>query len=482
MNLREELNQLAAEKILILDGAMGSLIQAEHLSERDFRGKRFADHGKPLLGCSEVLCLTRPDLISGIHEAYLEAGADIIETCSLNATSICLDYYGLKNFAREISAASAAIAKKAADKFSDSNKRRFVAGSIGPTEKSATFTPDMDRPLDRQITWDELAASYYDNALGLIEGGADILLIETAYDSLNIKAALFAILRLGRDLGRDIPVMVSATVTENGRLLTGQTPEAFCVSMIHANPWALGLNCSHGAEKLKAPLSHLAALAPCPVCFYPNAGLPDFRGNYSDTPETMAASVESCIKEGLVNIVGGCCGSTPAHIAAIAQMAGNYRPREISRSGNKRFFAGTEILELENETCLSEIKNKIREPWQNAMDSGDYEEAMEIARRYISKEHKIGSNESGFLEISSDRAPDPVNTLRGFLFLAASYPDLAAFPVLVESDNWDIIKEGLKCFQGRGLVRYTGTLHGKDELQNKSGEILSYGAVLIIHY
>jgi len=475
MDIRKKLSEAAAQRILILDGAMGSMIQAfrspegNPLGEEDFRGARFAQHDKNVKGCNDLLCLTRPDVIAGIHEAYLDAGADIITTCSFNSTLISLKDFGLESLSREISTASAALARKAADKFSSSEKPRFVAGSMGPTAKSATFTPDMDRPWERQISWDELEAAYYENARGLVEGGADFLLIETVFDSLNAKAALSAIKRLSQELGRDIPAMVSATVSEAGRLLTGQTAEAFCASMLPAEPWALGLNCSFGVEKLKAPLEKVSAFAPCLVGFYPNAGLPNREGRYSDTPEIMAAAAETCMKEGLVNIIGGCCGSTPAHIAAIAKKAQAYKPRSVPAAPrNKTILAGTQTLEIDDED-LVDLKAVATAPWQSALDEGNYEEAIDIAREEAEKGLKI-------LVINTDKAPDPLRAIESFIFLAASFSDLAKLPILIESASWDVIERGLKCFQGRGLVRYLGL---PNKVADKQKTISYYGAILL---
>ncbi|MDR0313736.1 MAG: homocysteine S-methyltransferase family protein, partial [Treponema sp.] len=430
------------------------------------RGERFARHTTNLKGCNDILCLTKPEVISGIHEAYLEAGADIIETCSLNATTVSLKDYGLEDLAREMSRAAASIARKAADKFSTPEKPRFVAGSIGPTAKSAFFTQDIDHPEKRQISWDELDAAYYENARGLIEGGADFLLIETVYDSLNAKAALFAINRLSAELGRDIPAMVSATVSESGRMLTGQTSEAFCASMMHSDPLALGLNCSFGAEALKAPLQKLSAFAPCPVLFYPNAGLPDRQGVYSDTSEIMARAAEACMKDGLINIIGGCCGSTPAHIAAIAEAAKNYKPRLIPDQYKKTILSGTQVLKIEKETIANSLNTAF--PWQSALDSGNYEEAVEIARDY--------NKELYILPICPDKAPDPLAALKGFIFQASAFSELAELPILIESSHWDVIEAGLKCLHGRGAVRYIAS---EETCREKTEIIRAYGAILI---
>lgn len=481
---------------MILDGAMGSMIQAwrsqdnKPLEEKDFRGDLFAGHPKSLRGCNDVLCLTRPDIITGIHEAYLEAGADIIETCSLNSTSVGLADYGLEKHAFEISRAAASLARKAADKYTatDKDKPRFVAGSMGNTPRSAVFTPDMDNPGMRQVTWDELEAAYYENARGLVEGGADFLLIETIFDGLNAKAALAAIGRLAVRLGRDVPAMVCATVTENGRLLTGQTVQAFCASMLHANPLSLGLNCSFGIDKLRSPLEKIAAFIPCPVIFYPNAGMPDSCGHYSDTPDIMAAAADLIMKSGLVNIIGGCCGSTPAHIAAIAKNAQNFKPREFFTAnrtkgmhtnkivlGNKQIFAGTQIHEISlDKNYLLTVSNKIfgNVPWQTVLDNGNFEEAIEIARETAEKDLQ-------FLAVCTDKAPDPLAAARNFIFLASAYSDLAVFPVFIKSSRWDVIEEGFKCFQGCGLYMYTGTPAGEADAIKEHEIYRCFGAVRV---
>ena len=472
---KQDLENAAAEKILILDGAMGTMVQkyrspeGNALGEEDFRGERFADHHKPLKGCNEILCLTRPDIIQGIHEAYLEAGADIIETCSFNATSVSLKDFGLESLSRELSKTAAALARKAADRFSFPKKRRFVAGSMGPTSKSAVFTPDLDNPGKRQISWDELEAAYYENAWGLVEGGADFLLIETVFDCLNARAALSAIKRLSKKMGREIPVMVSATVSEAGRLLTGQTAEAFCASILYAEPWAVGLNCSFGAEALKTTLEKISAFASLPVGFFPNAGLPDGKGIYSDTPELMAAAAELCMKEGLINIIGGCCGSTPDHIAAIAEKARNHKPRSVPVPRKNITLAGTEIFEVKDENFLK-ISGAV--PWQEALNRGDYEEAIEIAR---------DTEGLAILFVCADKAPDPRGTVKNFIFLASAYSDLSKLPVFIESTNLKVIEEGLKCFQGRGLARYLPAEQGPEAVTPEEAicKIEDYGAMSV---
>ncbi|MDR2618750.1 MAG: homocysteine S-methyltransferase family protein [Treponema sp.] len=460
MTTRERLNDAAAGRILILDGAMGSLIQAwrspegQPLGEDDFRGSRFSGHKTPLLGCNDLLCLSRPDVISGIHEAYLEAGADIIETCSFNSTAVSLAGFGIGDLAYEVSAAAAGLARKAADRYSSAEKPRFVAGSMGPTAKSASITSDMDRPGSRAVTWDELEAAYYDNARGLIEGGADLLAVETVFDSLNAKAALFAINRLAVERGADIPVMVSATISESGRLLTGQRIESFCEAVIHAKPWAVGLNCSFGAEAIRPFAAELVACAPVLTVVYPNAGLPDRQGVYSETPEIMAGHIEACLKEGFLNIVGGCCGSTPAHIAAIAARAKDCRPRKppvVSRAG----------------AAAAGIPGADR-AFQESVDAGNYEDAVETARDLAAQGVKG-------LSLKPGKAPDPAAFVRDFIFLGNCFPAVVELPLYIESSGWAVLETALKCLQTRSFVRYSGAPEESAEYREKARLIRAYG-------
>ena len=492
VNVREKLGQIAAERILILDGAMGSMIQAYRspqgypLSEDDFRGVteggkeggRFRDHPVPLRGCNDLLCLTQPRLISGIHEAYLEAGADIIETCSFNATSISLADYGLGDAAYELSAAAAALARKAADRFSSADKPRFVAGSMGPTSKSASMSPDMMDPGKRAVTWDELAAAYYDNARGLLDGGADILIIETIFDTLNAKAAIFAARRLGHERGIDVPLIVSATVSEGGRLLAGQTVEAFCVSVLHGDPVALGLNCSFGADKLKPHIASLSAAAPCLVCAYPNAGLPNRQGEYDESPETMAGCVEEYLRDGLVNIAGGCCGSTPDHIAAIAAAAKNYTPRQVPERPKKTMLSGLKALEVSRErglTCIGERTNAAgSDEFLCLIKNRDYDGAAEVAR-------EMAEQEAALIDVCMDHASlDSKAAMTGFLNLALQYPDIAGLPMMIDSASWDVIEAGLKCLQGKGLANSLSLKNGDAEFLRLARLARDYGAAIVV--
>ena len=496
MSIRKQIGQIARERILILDGAMGSMIQAyrkadgEPLLEDDFRGltgkvygERFRNHPVPLKGCNDLLCITMPDIIYGIHEAYLEAGADIIETCSFNSNAVSLADYDLTALAYELSAASARLARKAADAYAVPDKPRFVAGSIGPTSKSASIPIDMNDLGKRAISWDELDAAYYDNARGLLDGGADLLILETIFDTLNAKAAIFAVHRLARERGIDVPLIISATVSNGGRLLSGQSIAAFCVSVQHANPLALGLNCSFGADKLK---THVAAVSeaasfgfsPCMVCAYPNAGLPNRQGMYEESPESMANHIEEYMREGLVNIIGGCCGSTPSHIAAIAGKTVKYKPRPVPEPKHKTYLAGNEVLEISRNRLLSYIVEQANvatnSEFLEMIKEGDYDGAVDLAL-------EMAGGETALIDVCmQDDALDEKNAMVTFLKIALQYPELASHPVMINSVNWDVLEAGLKCLKGKGLVNSISLKDGDEEFLNKAHLIRAYGAAVVI--
>jgi len=492
MTIREQLNSIAKKRVLILDGAMGSLIQGLNLDEKDYRGSLFAEHPAPLKGCNDLLCLTKPEAIGAIHDAYLEAGADIIETCSFNSNSITLSDYGLGHLSYEISAAAAGLARSSAENFSKNGKPRFVAGSIGSTAKGASLYPDVSNPEKRSVYWDELEAAYYDNARGLLDGGADILLIETIYDTLNAKAALFAVSCLLEERQIDVPIIISAAVcgeTLPGRLLSGQTLEAFCISVMHADPWAIGLNCSFGAEKLLPHIRMLSKTVPCLVSAYPNAGLPDQSGRYEETPEVMSAGIETYLKEGLVNIVGGCCGSAPAHIAAIAEKAARYIPRtaaDIDRSeasspcsvASSSFFSGLEPFYAEGNTI--NIRNMAlaaklpalavqKEEFQKSLSEGEYEDAADTARDLVEYGVPI-------LDIKTDDE----NTIGKFLDYALMNPYIAKVPFMINSSRFKVLETGLKRLQGRSLSGPVNLEEGEAEFLRKVQLVHRYGAAAVI--
>jgi 5-methyltetrahydrofolate--homocysteine methyltransferase len=517
MSVKETLISIAAKRILILDGAMGSLIQSLHLTEADFRGERFASHQTNLLGCNDLLCLTKPQAISAIHEDYLAAGADITKTCSFNATAISLADYGLADYglgalAYEISRAAAALARKAADAFSTPDKPRFVAGSIGPTAKTASLSPDVDDPAKRGIYWDELEAAYYENARGLADGGADIFLVETIYDTLNAKAALFAIDRVLAERRAGIPLIISATVSgDSGRLLSGQTIDAFCASALHAGPWAIGLNCSFGAEKLLPHVRALAAAAPCLVSAHPNAGLPNQLGSYDETPQTMAALIEPYLREGLVNIVGGCCGSTPAHIKAIAETAAAARPRPVPGKKPVSVLSGLELLRIGKRgevsppaanpagsplppsaggspatppefapapyhlTIIGERANVAgSKQFLRLISEENYGEALALVRNMIESGAEI-------VNIGMDDAMlDAKKAMAAFLDHALADPEIARVPCMIDSSRWDVIELGLKRLQGKGLVNSITLKEGETEFLRRASLVRRYGAAVVV--
>jgi 5-methyltetrahydrofolate--homocysteine methyltransferase len=478
MSVREQLNCIAEQRILILDGATGSLIQTHHLEEADYRGKEFASHPVPLAGCNDLLCLTRPELIGSIHEAYLKAGADIISTCSFNATSVSLADYGLGERAYDISRAAARLARKAADRYSSAAKPRFAAGSMGPTPKSLSISPDIDDPGKRSVTWDELEAAYYDNARGLADGGADILLIETVFDTLNAKAALFAVSRLREERNIDIPVMISATVSDaSGRLLAGQTLEAFAVSILHGRPWSLGLNCSLGAEKMLPHLEALAAVSPVWTSCYPNAGLPDKFGAYRESPSETAGFIRFFFEKGLVNIAGGCCGTNPEHIAEIARLAESYPPRKPPKDSRlHRFFAGLEVLDpdkgfvdIGERTNVAGSKKFLR-----LVKERSWEQALDIARA-------MADEGAGVIDVCMDDALlDPKASMIRFLNLGLSDPGIARLPVMADSSSWDVLEAALKCIQGKGIVNSISLKEGEAECLRRALLIRRYGAAVVV--
>jgi 5-methyltetrahydrofolate--homocysteine methyltransferase len=491
-NVRKTLNAIAARRIIILDGAMGSLIQSYGLTEEDFRGGRFAGHPVKLLGCNDLLCLSRPDLIRRVHAEYLEAGADITKTCSFNATAVSLEHFGLAGYAYEISRAAAALARETADRFSTPEKPRFVAGSLGPTAKNGSLPPDINCPEKRAVTWDELAAAYYDNARGLLDGGADILLIETIIDTLNAKAAIFAINRLLGE-GRPVPpLMLSATMASaastGGRILAGQNLAAFCVSVAHAEPWALGLNCSFGAETLKSSAAELGALSArlggsWLTSAHPNAGLPNRLGGYDESPESMALKMEPYFKEGLLNIAGGCCGTTPAHIAALAELAKRYPPRPIPGQSPSPWAPVTRLsalvdIEIGNGAEFTVIgEGAEKGEFFSYLREENYDDALAMAAAVIGEGASI-------IEVRvDDEAPDADRAMRNFLNFALQDPEFARTPLMLSSSRWDLIEAGLKCAQGKCLVNCTGPGNSggePEEFARRAGIARSFGAALVV--
>jgi 5-methyltetrahydrofolate--homocysteine methyltransferase len=492
------LEQLLKERILILDGGMGSMIQQYALTEEDYRGERFAHLPGQMKGNGDVLCLTRPDVIQEIHAAYLEAGADIIETNSLNITSISMADYGLEAHVGELNRAAARIAKEVADRYTrlNPNKPRFVAGSIGPTNKMASISPDIANPAYRSVTFDELRIAYAEQICALIEGGVDALLTETAFDTLNIKAALMAAEQSMLQLKKTIPVMVSFTIAgKSGRLLSGQTLEAALTSISHAGLLSVGLNCSFGAQDMKPFLKEIKQIAPCYTSAHPNAGLPNSLGQYDESPETMASHIKEYIDEGLVNIVGGCCGTTPAHIAAIANVVANSTSAVAGLTRNPLitedytlFLSGLDVLKIKHNypndgthepaaatfTLIGERCNVAgSRKFLRLIKEGKYEEALSIARKQVEDGAQI-------LDINvDDGLLDGVKEMTAFLNFMASDPDVVRVPVMIDSSNWEIIEAGLKCLQGKSIVNSISLKAGEKDFLEKARAVRSYGAAVI---
>lgn len=479
------LKELIQNKTLILDGAMGTMIQAHKLTEPDFRGEHFADSEVLLKGNYDVLSLTRPDIITQIHEAYLEAGADIIETNTFSSTTIAQADYGLSHCVDLLNYESAQLAKRAAEKFSllTPDKPRFVAGVLGPTNKTASLSPDVNRPGYRAISFEELRIAYRGQATALLNGGADLLMIETVFDTLNAKAALFAIDELSQELGYQIPIMVSGTVTDaSGRILSGQTLEAFVNSIAHIPLLSIGLNCGWGAKQLKTYALELEKVSPYPISIHPNAGLPNEFGQYDQTPQIMSQEIESLIQNSAIRIIGGCCGTTPEHIQVIAELAkqadlqkATYTPKQKSKvltlSGLEPFkynenIAFVNVGERTNVTGSKKFLRLIKEK--------KYEEALAIAREQVEGGAQI-------IDINMDEGMlDGAQEMKTFLNLIASEPEIAKVPVMIDSSKWEVIEAGLQCLQGKGVVNSISLKSGEAEFIHHAKLIKSYGAAVIV--
>ena len=468
-------------RILVLDGAMGTMIQGYRLGEDDFRGDRFAGHGRPLRGANDVLSLTRPEVIREIHEGYLAAGADIVETNTFNATSISMADYGLESSAYEMNLASARIARAAADGFTalDPSRPRFVAGILGPTNRTASLSPDVNDPGFRNITFDALAEAYDEQARGLIDGDVDLLMVETVFDTLNAKAALFSIRSLLDRCGLDMPVMVSGTVVDaSGRTLSGQTVEAFLNSVRHGDLLAIGLNCALGAAALRPHVEELATRADILVSCHPNAGLPNELGLYDETPESMAAQLGEFARAGFLNIVGGCCGTTPAHIQAIADAVAGVEPRRIPNIERRTRLSGLEPLNLGPDSLFANIGERTNVTgsahFRRLINEDDYEAALQVARQQV-------ENGAQLIDVNMDEGLlDSEAAMVRFLSLIASEPDISRVPIVVDSSKWSILEAGLKCVQGKGIVNSISLKEGEEVFREQARIVRRYGAAVIV--
>ena len=472
------LKQLLDQRILVLDGAMGTMIQRYGLGEREFRGERFAHTDVELKGNNDLLCLTAPHIIDEIHRAYLEAGADIIETNSFNANAISMADYRLEGAVREINLAAARLARQAADDYSTAEKPRFVAGSVGPTNKSCSMSPDVENPALRSLHFDTLAAAYREQMEALVEGGVDLLLVETIFDTLNAKAALWAARQAMESAGREVPVVLSVTVTESGRTLSGQTLEAFLTSVSHASLLAVGLNCSFGARDMKPWLQRLAAMAPCYVSAYPNAGLPNQLGEYDETPQSMAVQIKEFIDEGLVNIVGGCCGTTPEHIAAYRELVAGAAPRRPASRDHRLHLSGLDDLVVSRETNFVNIGERCNvagsRKFLRLIHEKNYAEALDIARQQVEAGAQV-------IDINMDDAMlDARDEMVNFLNLIVSDPDIYRVPVMIDSSKWEVISAALKCLQGKAIVNSISLKEGEELFLQHAREIKRMGAAVVV--
>lgn len=475
------MQQLINERILVLDGAMGTMIQQYNLSEADFRGERFKDLPGLLKGNNDMLCLTRPDVIEEIHRKYLEAGADIIETNTFNATAVSMADYHMQAYCREINLAAARLARKIADEYTarTPEKPRFVAGSVGPTNKTCSMSPDVNNPAFRALTFDELSEAYREQMEALLEGGVDAILIETIFDTLNAKAAVLAAETAMQNLGRKVSLMLSVTVSDvAGRTLSGQTLDAFLASVQHADIFSIGLNCSFGARQLKPFLEQLARRAPYYISAYPNAGLPNSLGQYDQTPEEMAAEVKEYIDEGLVNIIGGCCGTTEAYIAKYQELIKDAKPHAPAPKPDYLWLSGLELLEVTPEINFVNVGERCNvagsRKFLRLINEKKYDEALSIARKQV---------EDGALVIDvnmDDGLLDAAEEMTTFLNLVASEPDIARVPVMIDSSKWEVILAGLKCVQGKCIVNSISLKEGEEAFVEHARTVKQYGAAVIV--
>ena len=478
---KTRLQQLLSERILLLDGAMGTMIQARRLSDAEFRGERFADFPYDLAGNNDLLSLTQPDIIREIHCANLEAGADIIETNTFNSTRAAQADYHLEHVAYELNLKATQIARSAADQYNDldSDKPRFVAGILGPTSRSASISPDVNDPGFRNTSFDELVDDYYSSTEGLIDGGADIVMIETSFDTLNAKAAVFAVHKCLSDRELSLPIMVSGTITDaSGRTLSGQTVGAFCHSMSHADALSIGFNCALGAEQLRPHIEEMASSVPIMVSVHPNAGLPNEFGEYDQSPAEMASLVGEFARSGFVNIVGGCCGSTPAHIAELARVIRGVTPRKPPNIKPACRLSGLEAFSMTPESMFVNIGERTNVTgsarFARLIKEENFDEALEVARQQVEAGAQI-------IDINMDEGMlDSQAAMDKFLKLVASEPDISRVPMMLDSSKWEIIETGLKCTQGKSIVNSISLKEGEEDFLNKAALCLKYGAAVIV--
>ncbi|HSH88266.1 MAG TPA: homocysteine S-methyltransferase family protein, partial [Methylophilus sp.] len=482
------LREALSKRILILDGAMGTMIQQYKLTEADYRGERFKDFQGPagerelfVKGNNELLTLTQPQVIQEIHEKYLAAGADIIETNTFGATSVAQDDYHMAQLVYEMNVEAAKLAKAACDKYSTPDKRRFVAGALGPTPKTASISPDVNDPAARNVSFDQLVVSYMEQIRGLVDGGADILMVETIFDTLNCKAALFAIETFFEEQGRTWPIMISGTVTDaSGRILSGQTVTAFWHSVRHVKPLTVGLNCALGATLMRPYAEELSKVADTFVCIYPNAGLPNPMSDtgFDETPDVTSSLVKEFAESGFINIAGGCCGTTPPHINAIYSAIKDIPPRQVPELPVSTKLSGLEPFIIDESSLYVNVGERTNVTGSKAFArmiiNEQYEEALSVARQQV-------ENGAQVIDINMDEGMlDAVKAMKHFLNLVASEPDIARVPIMIDSSKWAVIEAGLKCVQGKAIVNSISMKEGETEFLRQAKLCQRYGAAVVV--
>jgi 5-methyltetrahydrofolate--homocysteine methyltransferase len=478
-DLTAALTAALRDRILVIDGAMGTMIQRFSPGEQEYRGERFADWPTDVKGNSDLLSLTQPEMIGSIHREYLEAGADIVETNTFSATTIAQADFGMQELAYELNLAGARLARGACDEAATPDHPRYVAGALGPTNRTASISPDVNDPGARNVSYDELVAAYHEQARGLVDGGADLLLIETIFDTLNAKAAIFALETLFEERGRRWPVIVSGTITDaSGRTLSGQTTEAFWNSIRHVKPLAVGLNCALGAAEMRQYVAELSRLADCFVSCYPNAGLPNAFGEYDETPDQMSAVIREFAESGLVNLLGGCCGTTPDHIGRIADAAKGLAPRVPSEVPAAMRLSGLEPLTIDDESLFVNVGERTNitgsARFRNLIKDGDYDTGLSVAAQQV-------ENGAQVIDVNMDEGMiDGVAAMDRFLKLVASEPDISRVPVMVDSSKFEVIEAGLKCLQGKPIVNSISMKEGEDKFREQARLCRKYGAAVVV--
>ena len=476
----EELSRALTERILVIDGAMGTAIQRDRPDEAGYRGERFKDWtGEDLQGNNDLLTITQPEIIAGIHREYLLAGADIVETNTFNANAVSLSDYGLEELAYELNLESARLARRVADEVATLERPRYVAGALGPTTRTASISPDVNDPAARNITWDDLVPAYLEAARGLVDGGADLIFVETIFDTLNAKAAIFAIETLFEETGRRWPVVISGTITDaSGRTLSGQTTEAFWNSVRHARPLAVGLNCALGAREMRPYLAELSRIADTFVSCYPNAGLPNAFGEYDEAAEETASIIHEFAHDGLVNLVGGCCGTTPDHVRAIAGAVEGLPRREVPTVAPAMRLSGLEPFTIDEASLFVNVGERTNitgsARFRNLIKDGDYDTALSVAAQQV-------ENGAQVIDVNMDEGMiDGVAAMERFLRLVASEPDISRVPVMVDSSKWEVIETGLKYVQGKAIVNSISLKEGEEPFVAQARLCRKYGAAAVV--